>query len=213
MKLVLTSERALLPVVDAVELIARHIVDRDERPVLVDDGGWQVVPDPQARPAPNILLVAKERMWAGRIREAAVSGMLKLYDAEGFRIEHDSKTFAFACVKPAGLAQWLVDAYDKDVVLDGMRVEPTPAPAERETLKREVLVEKYKGIWPSIEADLQEGSRNGLMAAAGMAHSIYDVQRALRWARERDKLRLEQNGPVSTALHDLPAGFFNPDGK
>lgn len=207
MKLVLSGAYDLLPVVDAVELIARHIVDHDERPAL------DVMPDPQKRPAPNIPLVAKERVWAGRIREAAVSGMLKLYDAEGFRIEHDSRTFASACVKPAGLAQWLVDAYDKDVVLDGVRVEPTPAPAEREALKREVLVEKYKGIWPSIEADLQEGSRNGLMAAAGMAHSIYDVKRALRWARERDKLRLEQSGPVSTPLHDLPAGFFNPDRK
>jgi hypothetical protein len=74
MELFLSGERDLLPVFDAIELIARHILDRDEQPVLGDDGDGQV----------NIQLVTKERLWAGRVRAAAVSGMLRLYDAEGY---------------------------------------------------------------------------------------------------------------------------------
>jgi hypothetical protein len=201
MKLFLSSDRDLLPVVDAVELIAQHIVDRDERPVLADDG----VPDQQKRPPAKIALIAKEREWAGRIREAVVSGALHLYDAEGFRIAFDQKTFALACVKPAGLTQWLVDAYGKVVTLDDVQVEPTPLPPEREKLKRELLVERYeRRNWPSIHADLLDGSRNGLMAAAGEVHGYYDVQRALRWARERGKL-LQEPVPVPWPGNDLPS--------
>lgn len=205
MKLLLSSDRELLPVVDAVELLARHCVERDERPVMVDDGGWQVVPDPQQRPAANIALVIKERLWSGRIRQAAVDGMLRLHGADGFRIECDPDTFACdAFVKPADLAQWLADAYAKDVLLDGVLVKPTPAPAEREILKRELLVAQLVDIWPSIGADLQEGSRNGLMAAAGgtqYGHGYYDVQRALAWARTNGRLR---GSRTPTPLNDLP---------
>lgn len=68
MKLFLLGERDLLPVVDAIELITRHILDRDEQPVLSDEGDWQV----------NIAFVTTERLWAGRVRAAAVSGMLRL---------------------------------------------------------------------------------------------------------------------------------------
>lgn len=195
MRLFLSSDHELLPVVDAVELIARHVVDRDTQTVLTEN-----VPDPHARPAANIALVIQERLWAGRVGEAAVSGMLHLFDADGFRIPFDHNTFALACVKPAGLAQWLVDAYKKDVMLDGVRLESTP-PVERETLKREFLVERLVSIWPTIAADLKEGSRNGLMAAAGLAHGIYDVQRALAWGATHDRLR---GAPTPTPLDDLP---------
>lgn len=197
MKLFLSSERELLSVVDVVSLIAQHIVDRDAQPVVAND-----VLDPQERPAANIALVIQERLWAGRVREAAVSGMLHLFDAEGFRIVFAPETFALlSFVKPARLAQWLVDAYNKDVMLDGVRVEPTP-PVERETLKREFLVERLVSIWPTIAADLQEGSRNGLIAAAaGLAHGMYDVQLALKWAAAHNKLL---GAPTPTPLDDLP---------
>ena len=201
MKLFLSSTLELLPVVDAVSLIAHHLVNREERPVLVGDG----VPNPQKRPAANIPLISKEREWARRIREAMVSGALALYNAEGFRIGFDPRPekFALVYVKPAGLAQWLVDGYNKDVTLDGVRVEPTPAHHEGEILMRELLVARYERIWPSIGADLQDRSRNGLMAEAGLKHGFYDVQRALQWARARGKVFQEQM-PVPVPVNDLP---------
>jgi hypothetical protein len=42
MELFLSGERDLLPAVDAIELIARHILDRDKQAVLGNDGDWQV---------------------------------------------------------------------------------------------------------------------------------------------------------------------------
>lgn len=202
MKLFLSSEREFLPVVDAISLIAQHILDHDERPVPADDG--MVRTNLEGRPAPNIAFGALERRWAALVRQAVMGGRLPLYDAEDFPATYFSE---IAYVKPADLAQWLVDA-GKAVVLDGVRVEPTP-PVQPEILKRELLVERLVSIWPSIADDLQEGSRNWLMAAAGVdakqyGRGCYDVQRALAWARAQGKLR----GSTPTPLNDLPGMVY-----
>lgn len=221
MNLFLSSDPKLLPVVDAVELIARHIVEREEHPVLahlvqIDHEDWRavrdywptvlardwvVVLDPKKRPAPNIALIAQERRWARYVWHAVKSKALRLYDGEGFRIEFSP----FGFVKPRQFAQWLVDVFDKDVVLDGVLVTPTPVsvPAEPYLLKRELLVERYRPIWPSISSDLLEGSRNGL-AEARVGQGIYDVNQALAWARTRGKLTKDFDIMESTPLNDLP---------
>lgn len=208
MDLFLSSDPELLPVAYAVNLIARHFVNRDPQPALVDGALWQ---DPQTRPVLNVDLIEKERDWAGRLRAAVVKGKLRIYGADGDTIQFHDDTFVFASVKPADLAQWLVDVHRKGVVLDGVRVEPTPAPvrAKPERLKRKVLVKRYIDIWPTIDADLQDGSRNRLKAVAGRGHGYYDVEQTLTWARENGRL-LEPGSktpaPVltPTPLNDLP---------
>ena len=206
MSIRLSSERELLPVVEVVSLIAEYAVGiEDHRPVLVDDDG-DLLPewlDLGKRPVLNPRLIDKERHWSGRIRQGWGSGKLVLRDHRDIRV-HDSGEIPFAFVAPSDLAQWLVDVCKVNVELDGVRVEPTPAPAPPplQKFKREVLVEKYDSVWPSIEADLQDGSRNGLMKAAGAGHGYYYEQRALQWARERDKLCWELAHPMP--LNDLP---------
>lgn len=205
MALFLSSDTNPLPVVDAVSLIAQHIVDGDPQPGLAGDGGWQVVSDPHTRPASNIALVEQERWWSRCLQVAMVRGDLALYDANGFRREyHVDVPVSAMYVKAAQLAQWLVDVYGKDVVLDGVPIEPTPAPGEREVLKRELLVQKLIGEWPTIVADLQEGSRNGLMKAAGLGDGLYDVERACQWARQRGKFYSGWAVDEPTPLTDLP---------
>lgn len=201
----LSSERELLPVVEIVSLIAEYAVGiEDHRPVLVDDDGdllpeWQ---DPGQRLALNPRLIDKERAWSARIHQGWASGKLVLRDHRDIRV-HKPDEVPFAFVAPSDLAQWLVDVWKENVELDGVRVEPMPAPPEREILKRELLVERFQDIWPRIAADLQEGSRNGLMAEAGLEHGFYDVQRALQWARTHGKLRRpELTYPMP--LNDLP---------
>jgi hypothetical protein len=206
MDLFLSSDPELLPVAYAVNLIAQHFVNRDPQPALVDGGVWQ---DPQTRPGLNVDLIEKERLWAGRVRAAVMTGKLRIYGADGDTIQFHDNTFVFASVKPADLAQWLVDMHRKGVVLDGVRVELTPAPvcAEPERLKRKVLVKRYSDIWPTIDADLHAGYRNGLKAAACLARGYYDVQKALTWAREHGRLREREfrTSPlIPTPLNDLP---------
>ena len=40
-----------------------------------------------------------------------------------------------------------------------------PGEAERRALKKSVLIAELKHEWPTIEADISEASRNGLVAA------------------------------------------------
>lgn len=208
MDLFLSSDPELLPLAYAVNLIARHFVNRDPQPALVDGALWQ---DPQTRPVLNVGLIEKERLWAGRVRAAVMTGKLRIYDHLGDTRNFDDDIFVFGSVKPADLAQWLVDVHRKGVVLDGVRVEPTPAPvrAEPERLKRKVLVKRFSDIWPTIDADLHAGYRNGLKAAACLARGYYDVQKALTWAREHGRLREPGSKTPAlvltpTPLNDLP---------
>jgi hypothetical protein len=80
---------------------------------------------------------------------------------------------------------------------------PGPPPIERRklaALKREV-----RGRWPSVESDFRHADENGLKATAKLPdqHGDWDLNAALRWARERGKL-------TDTAAHELdPLEAFN----
>ncbi|NMM26525.1 MAG: hypothetical protein HHJ12_04350 [Glaciimonas sp.] len=65
-------------------------------------------------------------------------------------------------------------------------------PEDQGKIKREELINKYRVQWPSVEADLNEGSRNGLHQAR-KERGYYDEQKSLQWARERGKLK--ETGP------------------
>lgn len=201
MKLFLSSDRELLPVVDAVSLIAQHIVDIEGRPVLAEDGSplpvGQSMLERQGRSAPNIQLIALEREWTGLIRTGWTKRKLVPRNSSGRFIDHTNALEVF--VKPAELAQWLVDVHRMDVELDGVLIKPTSAPQK---LKRKVLMKKYESIWPSIYNDLQDGSRNGLKEAAGVGGGYYWDQLALQWARAQDKLLDSWQVPIT--LRDFP---------
>jgi hypothetical protein len=50
------------------------------------------------------------------------------------------------------------------------------------------LVDEFKGMWPTIDGDLRDGSRNGLSAKANANHGYWKVGPALNWALERRRL-------------------------
>ncbi|MEF8709512.1 MAG: hypothetical protein V5B38_11770 [Candidatus Accumulibacter propinquus] len=78
--------------------------------------------------------------------------------------------------------------------------EPAPAAALRTTSapevevlrKRSALIEEFAGVWPTIEGDLRDGSRNGLSAVANASHGYWKVGPALNWAAERGKIQREK---------------------
>lgn len=72
---------------------------------------------------------------------------------------------------------------------DDERAEATTNPTEKQILrKRAALVDEFKGMWPTIDGDLRDGSRNGLSAKANANHGYWKVGPALNWALERRRL-------------------------
>lgn len=68
------------------------------------------------------------------------------------------------------------------------------APAEkRRVLKKNALIAELERDWCTIDADLNEASRNGLSKAAHTAKG-WDVEHAKEWADSRGKLRKTETG-------------------
>jgi len=66
---------------------------------------------------------------------------------------------------------------------------PTPE-ASADIAKRAAMAEDLRQEWPSIEADLNDASRNGLREAAYTGtHGFWFADKAREWARQRGKLR------------------------
>ena len=72
--------------------------------------------------------------------------------------------------------------------------QATPAP-ERRILKRAALIEQHERDWPTIRADLNEASRNGLRAAASLGGGMWSVDAARAWAEPRRKIRQASHAP------------------
>ncbi len=108
-------------------------------------------------------------------------------------------------VTPQALAAWLrpqgqapsalVAAWfaAHGVPADAAPQEPpqaAPAEASADIAKRTALVARLQHEWPTIEADLNEASRNGLRdAARAGTHGFWRVDKAREWAQQRGKLR------------------------
>jgi hypothetical protein len=64
-------------------------------------------------------------------------------------------------------------------------------------IKRKALVQRYRGKWPTVERDLQHGSKNGLSEAArGDKHGHWREEAAVHWAK--------QEGKFASRAADLP---------
>lgn len=55
-------------------------------------------------------------------------------------------------------------------------------------LKRSAMAQELKSRWPTIEADLNHASSNGLSAARAEEHGMWNVDKALKWASRQGKL-------------------------
>ena len=56
-------------------------------------------------------------------------------------------------------------------------------------LKKSVLIQNYKKIWTKIESDFHDSSSNGLSKfAKEPVHGMWNVAKALEWAKQRGKL-------------------------
>lgn len=89
------------------------------------------------------------------------------------------------------------DEFVRYVAEYGVSVRDEPLP-EKTTLKRAALVQEVVEDWPSVEADLRDGSRNGLKEAAHDG-SGWVLEDAMKWAESRGKLRKRgpKRGPAS----------------
>lgn len=68
--------------------------------------------------------------------------------------------------------------------------EPADQAKPAETVTRRVAVDKLLPVWPSIEADLNDASRNGLRADAGAPQGRgWHLERMRQWAARKGKLR------------------------
>ena len=108
-------------------------------------------------------------------------------------------------IKAADFAAWLTAQGESPsplVVLwfkaQGVQVAESPAAPEAapsiahsgEIVKRAALIERMKHKWPTVEADLNDSSRNGLTAAAKVdEHGMWNLDKAREWANQRGMLR------------------------
>ncbi|HMN20194.1 MAG TPA: hypothetical protein PKA16_02255 [Ottowia sp.] len=97
-------------------------------------------------------------------------------------------------VKPnaADIVRLLIgDLRPEDMEPDGDEdAQAAQAEASAGTAKRAALVARLEHEWPTIEADLNEASRNGLgKAARAGTRGFWRVEKAREWAQQRGKLR------------------------
>lgn len=138
-----------------------------------------------------------------------------LRDAKRILHEWNSQEVAPSKVRPSEFVAW---CEAKQINTDWLRDVPTaPKRNQAEDLQREetfsmtrkALVDTHRAVWPTVEADLRDASKNGLAAAkAGARGWREDV--ALQWARAKGRL-LPADSPadaVARAIHntrDLPS--------
>lgn len=82
------------------------------------------------------------------------------------------------------------------------QASPEPVQAAP-AMKRRALIAEYLNEWPSIEADLNDASRNELDSAKLPKHGMWDADKALAWARSRGKL-VQQRTSMEPAMWHGP---------
>jgi hypothetical protein len=72
---------------------------------------------------------------------------------------------------------------------------------------KSALLLKYETIWPTIERDISDASKNGLDAAKAGPRK-WNWQIALNWARANNKIKDHTSGPLElqNAMSKFPAG-------
>lgn len=82
--------------------------------------------------------------------------------------------------------------------------KPTPATGTSATarngMRKNAMVRMLRREWPTIEADLSEASRNGLVAAR-IKHGMWDVDAAQTWAESQGK-RIRRSTPTQATPFD-----------
>ena len=86
--------------------------------------------------------------------------------------------------------------------------EPETYPAikkEGYVLKKAALIKKYSSEWPSIDADFNHASENGLTAAAkATGHGDWYESAVLAWADQRGKRTATAAKTAPNSVFDLP---------
>ena len=72
---------------------------------------------------------------------------------------------------------------------------------------KSALLLKYETIWPTIERDISDASKNGLDAAKAGSRK-WNGQIALNWARANNKIKDHTSGPMElqNAMSKFPSG-------
>jgi len=68
--------------------------------------------------------------------------------------------------------------------------------------KRAAFIQEFQGIWPTIDGDMRDASRNGLSLAANARHGFWRVGPALNWANERGRIKREKAKQFVCATSD-----------
>jgi hypothetical protein len=86
----------------------------------------------------------------------------------------------------------------------GSRLTRPAASASKLPMKRKALVEKYRNVWPSIESDLSDASRNGLAREAlDKTARAWREGPATDWAKSKGKLKSEEVAPLPSVMHRI----------
>lgn len=79
---------------------------------------------------------------------------------------------------------------------------------QRTILKKRVLIDELLHVWPSIQADMQDATRNGLNDAAKIdKHGCWHLEGARDWARMHGKLR-NGHGTTSSPVWPPSSGRY-----
>lgn len=93
--------------------------------------------------------------------------------------------YSFARDKPA--VETAVETTDR---VKPIKNSPSPLSLEaRLPLTRSAMITQFKAMWPTIESDLADASKNGLAAAAKAGTRDWREQEAMEWARAKNKLQ------------------------
>lgn len=103
--------------------------------------------------------------------------------------------------------QGMLESHFPDATLSPTPPEISQKPIE-EIRKRRALKKEVEIFWPSIERDLQDGSRNGLsQMARAEKNTFWKVREALTWASQQGKL-VKQN--AITFVSSNPESGLSP---
>lgn len=92
------------------------------------------------------------------------------------------------------------EGFDPDEIYDcclPSKKESSPLPVVRKVSRR-VMIETYKGNWPSIRSDIQNAHKNGLAMEAKAGGRGWIEEQAVAWAKTKGRYK-EQKKPVEKA--------------
>ena len=123
---------------------------------------------------------------------AIASGELKTRNNVGTMLDKPTDNSIKLIVHLRDINIWLekrADAFQKSVSAQYLSSTISQITQDSAILKKSVLIQNYKKIWTKIESDFHDSSSNGLSnSAKEPGHGMWNVAKALEWAKQRGKL-------------------------